>query len=716
MVHVHQNGIFHLDLKPANVMLEEVEGNTDPIVQIIDFNSSLRENPEYNTTDITGGTRQYSPRNRNGNIFDDIYGVGAILYHGLTGAPPRLETTTSSSMSLPYAQMAHPSDQPTVSSHRALEQREKTPTDCKFLKVYPADLVAIVRKCLWEPLEGDQAKTGTGADQRYQTMAELDKDLENFQQGLPVTARPLGYVGTSAYWIRRHPVFASVIALLVLLAIGGLWCRDYRNQLEARQQQERDRQEIERGRRTAHERLVLAADEAARRGNWRKALPLYEQALADAQGDELMLCIQRIRGFLATNQRAKASKKLAELAQRQDLGRWKPTVDLLCGDEALCDHSRVTEGKRLVRAALANPSQLSPVDVELATALVSENAVDALRHLENASKIDPFHHRAQCCLLGARLFLGHLDEAVSQAQHLQGVLPDEPLPYYVLAVIAVLREESNPANYLDQIGKHNALESIPNDRKQLLSNADLHLLQKYVTCLGELLTLDDQIQGSDAFDLVTVGRIPLKLRELISLQQKTGDAIAMPLPVGEWLNHLFEQYVYAIGEITIGRTDAALKRVTKARTKHPEAVFLYLEIMIRSRLAVEHRNRNDLESTQRELRPIDELLGQFEAEPTLRPYGFYRYMTRIIAISVDLMWQETLRIKDPTRHARFLPHYHFCIKEGSRYPQFRKKAIETILTGVEYLDPNFAGLVLTEWLYSAPNEEAPLLALAELEM
>jgi serine/threonine protein kinase len=89
---IQQRGIFHRDLKPANIMLEK-SGRA----VLMDFGLAVFDKFEVKGP-RTGsvGTPQYQPPEqaevggRFGKIgpWSDVYGLGATLYHLLTGAPP----------------------------------------------------------------------------------------------------------------------------------------------------------------------------------------------------------------------------------------------------------------------------------------------------------------------------------------------------------------------------------------------------------------------------------------------------------------------------------------------------------------------------------------------------------------------------------------------------------------------------------------------------
>jgi eukaryotic-like serine/threonine-protein kinase len=93
----HAQGIVHRDLKPENVFLIEREGRPD-FVKLLDFGiakvmgNAADEGPRLTRTGMIFGTPEYmAPEQAEGKDADhrvDIYAVGCVLHHCLTGAPP----------------------------------------------------------------------------------------------------------------------------------------------------------------------------------------------------------------------------------------------------------------------------------------------------------------------------------------------------------------------------------------------------------------------------------------------------------------------------------------------------------------------------------------------------------------------------------------------------------------------------------------------------
>lgn len=198
--YAHQQGILHRDLKPANIIIDE---NDQP--RITDFGLAKRFQDSalripHSALTLSGqvlGSPNYLPPEqaepKRGMLGppSDVYALGAILYHLITGRPPfQAESLTT------LLQQVIESD--------PLAPRSLNPG-------IPCDLETICVKCLEKEPQ-----------RRYDTAQALADDLDRFLNREPVQARPIGSADRAWRWCRRRPVLASLVTALVLVLILGM--------------------------------------------------------------------------------------------------------------------------------------------------------------------------------------------------------------------------------------------------------------------------------------------------------------------------------------------------------------------------------------------------------------------------------------------------------------------------------------------------------------
>jgi len=102
LAEAHAKGIIHRDLKPDNLFFARVHtnGKYDEVVKVLDFGIAKMMNGEgghgMNAVETQAGTvfgtpRYMSPEQAQGKSLDvrsDLYSLGVILYHMMTGQPP----------------------------------------------------------------------------------------------------------------------------------------------------------------------------------------------------------------------------------------------------------------------------------------------------------------------------------------------------------------------------------------------------------------------------------------------------------------------------------------------------------------------------------------------------------------------------------------------------------------------------------------------------
>lgn len=87
---VHRQGIIHRDLKPANIILESSTEDRE-FVYVLDFGTARANDDAAITADFVGTPRYASPEQFDNGPTDarsDIYALGGILFHLLSGRPP----------------------------------------------------------------------------------------------------------------------------------------------------------------------------------------------------------------------------------------------------------------------------------------------------------------------------------------------------------------------------------------------------------------------------------------------------------------------------------------------------------------------------------------------------------------------------------------------------------------------------------------------------
>jgi serine/threonine protein kinase len=86
----HEHGIVHRDIKPSNILLDN---DSDPYVYLADFGlaKAMAEGSNITQTGCLIGTPDYmAPEliDKPESVSSDIYALGILLYHMLTGRPP----------------------------------------------------------------------------------------------------------------------------------------------------------------------------------------------------------------------------------------------------------------------------------------------------------------------------------------------------------------------------------------------------------------------------------------------------------------------------------------------------------------------------------------------------------------------------------------------------------------------------------------------------
>lgn len=184
--HAHQRSIVHRDVKPSNVLVGEVRGESH--VRVIDFGIAKLLDPaesEEVTLDggIVGTPGFMSPEQRAGEAVDarsDVYAIGMLLAVTLTGR--RLA---------PVGAPGGPGER-LIAEYAGPRRR---------------DLAHIVHRA-----------THADREQRFPSAAHMGEEIRRVIEGRPLVSRPASPLVALMLYARGHPITAAALVLLIGLA------------------------------------------------------------------------------------------------------------------------------------------------------------------------------------------------------------------------------------------------------------------------------------------------------------------------------------------------------------------------------------------------------------------------------------------------------------------------------------------------------------------
>jgi serine/threonine protein kinase/WD40 repeat protein len=190
LAYAHKQGVLHRDIKPSNLLLD-AQGT----VWVTDFGLAKAEGADELTQagDIVGTLRYMAPERFDGHSLPqgDVYSLGLTLYELLTLRPAFDDANRGRLI------------------ERVLHEPPARPR--KFDRRIPRDLETVVLKCLAK----DPAE-------RYATAEALAEDLRRFLGDRPIKARRTPWYEHTGRWCRRNPTVASLVGVVVVLAVALL--------------------------------------------------------------------------------------------------------------------------------------------------------------------------------------------------------------------------------------------------------------------------------------------------------------------------------------------------------------------------------------------------------------------------------------------------------------------------------------------------------------
>ncbi|MDB4794064.1 serine/threonine protein kinase [Pirellulaceae bacterium] len=227
--HAHRQGILHRDLKPNNILVTLADRN--PLPKIIDFGLAKSLMPEQRLSEQTVvteegrilGTLEYmSPEQASGSSMTssdtrtDVYSLGLVLYRLLAGTGA-VDKVRWQKLSLEEILKNIREDEPTLPS-RVVAESSPTSTHLSGMSEDQSSFFWKLRRDLdWIVMRAIAKEP----DRRYQSAEALADDIERFQQGDSISARPpsLAYRFQKSFR-KNRAAFVGALTVLATLIVG----------------------------------------------------------------------------------------------------------------------------------------------------------------------------------------------------------------------------------------------------------------------------------------------------------------------------------------------------------------------------------------------------------------------------------------------------------------------------------------------------------------